>query len=856
VKAFVRPRPLRVAYLVSENEHWSVMLDAISDESFARWAGRFFLIIPCVDGSIVSAYLPWLKLYDPDVIYSYVELNDEKLAEIDADLRPSYFVTHDFRHYPEANRHSLRPKLPTPPLTALSVIGRMGRASLGANQNKIALVDTQLNGPPSSLLQQNFGCYGQSLDHWPLDPDIREHVDTLTFVSPEIQNDPRLQPRAQGDLVSTEADLLGAIAERRDLVGMAQLSAIFAPRLEISGAAWSRSATIVVGDTFADRLAFWNGLCLSPVWLGGSLSTLIVSQDDLSDPARFDQIVAIARKRIHFPQSGNAAFTSFVLRSASVAADELTKISARFQASDRFNRYTSEPIGSLETLVPSADALNRARFTDPGAHFQPVDWHETKIQDRTFRPFMALPRHLRDIPLLPGRARAGLWQIDLNIQREVDHSSFQNTQHVWILPRRLRMEGAFAGTYQPARTFPICRSRTTLAGLLSLTGGVNGQLPEITVPTDETVFRHAICAPREISITGRMEAVPKPGLAYQIRPSDKGRYLTALLRMSSTIHRANEIFLSGFWKDQFDRLGATPKITVERVAKVSKQLERRLQGRDPGSADGLQILARLVIAEARNERIPDSYLRFDHLRKRFDEFRAAHGQARPGDEPTEEWLEYETKSLALSTQYLCKQGILHQGYAWRCLQCYNSNWESLEDIKPAIVCEVCGQTEQSPVDHAWHFKLNGFVFRGLQEHGLLPLVWCLGKCAARVNNSFFYLPPHDFYFTPDSYDAGKRDAEVDLLMVCDGEVRMIEAKLSDGRVDITKMVDTAKLLRPDVVVLAVMEEMSDSLKAKLDDLRQQLVGTSIRAELMTLEPDDIETSPKLPTGTSVQWRYI
>ena len=45
-KAFLRPRPVRVAFLVNEHEHWRSMFDAIMAYSYGRWGGRFSLLIP------------------------------------------------------------------------------------------------------------------------------------------------------------------------------------------------------------------------------------------------------------------------------------------------------------------------------------------------------------------------------------------------------------------------------------------------------------------------------------------------------------------------------------------------------------------------------------------------------------------------------------------------------------------------------------------------------------------------------------------------------------------------------------------------------------------------------------------
>ena len=216
---------------------------------------------------------------------------------------------------------------------------------------------------------------------------------------------------------------------------------------------------------------------------------------------------------------------------------------------------------------------------------------------------------------MPPAVKQGLWQLDLDIERAVDHSWVQNVQHHWRLPRRLRMVGAFTRGYQLHGMSASCMPRATAGGLLSITCGIDGTLPEINVPTDEAAFRYAICAVRDWWPFVRSQDKPKPGLALDMRPSDKGRYLTALLRMSGDIHRAREIFLSQFWKERFELLGATPKATDERIAVVTQRLRKRFKGGQIASDDEWMRLANLVLAEARSERFPSRYLKFDDLRK-------------------------------------------------------------------------------------------------------------------------------------------------------------------------------------------------------------------------------------------------
>jgi hypothetical protein len=393
--------------------------------------------------------------------------------------------------------------------------------------------------------------------------------------------------------------------------------------------------------------------------------------------------------------------------------------------------------------------------------------------------------------------------------------------------------------------------RATTDGLLSLACGIDSILPEINVPTDEIAFHHALCFKRDWWPFVRGQGDPKPNPALEMRPSDKGRYLTALLRMSGDIHRAKEIFLSRFWKERFERLGATSKATDERLAAATQRLRKRFRGGQIASDEEWTRLASLVLAEARAERFPSRYLKFDDLRTEFDAYRNDYwAKQSPGTARDEEWDEHEKRSLASSAKYLCQREILHQGHEWRCRQCFNSNWVSLDELKRVMVCEVCGRNQPAPVDDSWHFRMNGFVLEGLREHGLLPVIWCLAKCAERADTSFFYLDPHELFYARESADKGQPDAELDLLIVVDGMVRLAEAKASGQRINIVKTAELAKRVRPDVVTLAVMETGSPALMAKVTELQQHLAGTDIAADLMTLQPGDIDDSPVLPTGTS------
>jgi hypothetical protein len=94
LKGWARPRPLRVAFLVEEDEHASLTLDGIFADCYARWGGRFSLIVPCFQGRITPSYWPWLEAYDPDIVYSYVPLTRTGVLEVHERLSPAEYTFH------------------------------------------------------------------------------------------------------------------------------------------------------------------------------------------------------------------------------------------------------------------------------------------------------------------------------------------------------------------------------------------------------------------------------------------------------------------------------------------------------------------------------------------------------------------------------------------------------------------------------------------------------------------------------------------------------------------------------------------------------------------------------------------
>src|SRR5262249_38486229 len=197
------------------------MLEAIVANCHGRWGGRFSLLVPCEEGQIRAVYVPWLKAYDPDIIYSYVDLTDSQVERLHERFYPSFLVRHHFYDDAKHDKHAYRPNLPLAPLTSLSVSLIAARGNAIAEPQPVTLVDSHPSAPDSAFLQDNFGFYHNSLNPWPLPHDMADYVRTLTVVPSAVRSDRSLMPRAEGEAIDSELAMLRQISERRNLIGLA-----------------------------------------------------------------------------------------------------------------------------------------------------------------------------------------------------------------------------------------------------------------------------------------------------------------------------------------------------------------------------------------------------------------------------------------------------------------------------------------------------------------------------------------------------------------------------------------------------------------------------------------------------------
>jgi hypothetical protein len=446
--------------------------------------------------------------------------------------------------------------------------------------------------------------------------------------------------------------------------------------------------------------------------------------------------------------------------------------------------------------------------------------------------------------------------IDLAIDRLNDHSRFANVRNKWRLPRRLRLEKAFKVECQDEhpQSYGERVSRVSRQGYFALPQSHEHRSLTITIPNDIETFRTGLCIDTEWFPFERRKESPRGRQRYAYaEPSDKGRYLLAVLEQFETLPDAFDVLMNGYWRDVLISLGADPveKNTGLRSELIST-LRKRL-GRPKGdlmfsSETELDRLARESIRFGRMAGKSDRFVDYGTLLKRWKALLDDDLEA--DTHLTEEDKAHygNSRDLDRSIQHLCQRQILFQGREWQCRSCFNRNWTTVDAMRSTLECQICRQTEPAPVSSDWHFRANSFVLEAYREQGVEAVIWALWRLWYSAHDSFYFAPSMWLW---ESYPRTRKDGpdiEVDALAVVDGRLYLCEAKSSSGldKRQIEQLFSAATRIRPDVLLIACMDEVTPSLRTSAEELRSRL-GVEIKVELLEFQADALERNSILPS---------
>jgi len=755
IEAKASNRPVKIAYLVPFDDapHTHMNLDAVFFESYTRWAGAYTLVVPAKPQEFLAdGYGQWLKHYDPDFVYSYVELDAAFVDQLDHLCCPIAFLKHEKwdRKDREIEWRSFLPRWDhyIQPISSISTI--QSPASYPQfpyeERPREPTVFTHYGiEPVNRFLADNFGT---AFDLHHVTHAIPGFFKTLCLVPPDLPTN----VVAGTERCTSTLEALRAITDRKatPIARLAMVNSAGIPRPESLG--WAFAFRLFIGSTPLDRIHFWN--CRH---LGNSWST--TSNALILEPAFFEDVELVKQlgqylNKNNFLGHGNGPYQAEI-HSSGVAVDVLSTIR------DKLIPHTWNAVRVSQTF--NAPAVPSPKDLDERVHDKATDITTLKLTEDYSEITASEPAHFIYIPpQLRGHAR-GQWVVELSIQRHNNLSRYSNVVDTWTLPRRRKI----------ARAFTERLAKPTFGGLLALVPTTEGfpfrshaikdtSAYEIHLPTDETFFRHLALEYFRYPEDDLRAAIPRAGYV-DLAISDKGQNLRGVISLFDHLSTAYGILTNKFWR------------TVLAEAKEDST--------KPLTFEWNKLDSLIPNDDGTVQRVTQE-LHFDNV-----------GTTK----------KYLHASLTDTLEHLVRLNVFYQVAHWRCKYCGYSNSRSFDNMKIKNTCDICATEYFVPIDIEWQYELNDFVHRSLQKHSGLPVLWTLGFLQDRLHmGSFWYLPEVDLFERDDDPESKN---EIDILCMVDGAFYAVEAKRSAsvflnkaGGID--KFVRMIGLLRTDVALLA------------------------------------------------------
>ncbi|QND14503.1 hypothetical protein HB775_11950 [Rhizobium leguminosarum bv. trifolii] len=578
-RAHATPRPLRVVYLVPPNPSHA-LLDAIFDESMARWGGRRTPII-ITDGAAISA-ADWhfLDLWDADIVYSYKSLDGNLRDRIAHCLAPAIIEVHRVVE-DQDDSYAFRPRMEQldRSLKAISVVPRLARLQEVRRDPIYEVLDKEPGSEIGRDLADSFGFLSNNSIHANLSPYARR----LSFqeVGQEKQT-----PRARGDDMTSHISDVAALEDRLSKDGRllfpSQMSDMFCPYLNVLGSfntSWEDRLTLVVGDDQADRLLYWNSIHrYRTLDIFKSSQIFRFGFDRFQDglPAWIDHLCGGVRNYRRL--DGNGAANVQII-SSSVDVETLEEIS-RVVGGRSGTMSSFHKIAASEVFEPITKKDPRKEYEHSTMLWPAWLWRDMKVTQsvRIDRNEIDLPcvrpRHTEDFPL--GPTTVGSWVCDLDVERTEDHSRYSNVIHHWMFPRRLALHKAVRiEHYGPSGPNLIPPYRPTERGCLSLWDDPQWRRPTVRLPQDIPAFYEALVLhhPNSIAEQKHFDREGPYARINSVGLSDKGRDLLGVFKFFRNLNEAATFLTNPYILSIISKL--SPTDTSQDASRISDRVPGR-----------------------------------------------------------------------------------------------------------------------------------------------------------------------------------------------------------------------------------------------------------------------------------------
>ncbi len=804
-------RPLRIAFLIDPAHTSDELLNSIIEFCLEKWGGRYYPIIPCDGSSITQSYWSLLEFVDPDIIYSFVNLDKSLIEKFEFSISPFGFYV---RVPDENNRaifHGSDLENPLPNEFLIKDIHRVFRAPFYSMKNQLSVFKMDSKNNNYSFILRNFGYLKYLLeiymklgdDKWSIElKDEYKEIDAF-----EIDTDRDL------------SDILQEISNKRNLIYPIFLSEIPGSLPPSDYGDRDRGFLIGIGDDIQTYLYLWNRIHILDEHLRRNLSQILIPDYVFKNPDELESIKELMKNNIYQDSSGT---NDLRIISSSKSREELADIVDFFKKDTYWRidiKCSSEdfefPTIKKDKIIPISykQSGNIHNFNDSTTFIPNIGPIPTESK-HSFHSFH--------------------WMIDIDLPYRPELFFYTNIGYLWKLPRR------------PGITYLFNKnlSRITSQGSISFIASSNEKSIQISIPTEKTVFWHLI-SPYYHYRYKRDVRQRKETEYKNIGFSDKGRYLSGVLDLFPSLWHAHRCFSNNFWRNIFYYLSnikqKKEKNQLKQLQnKVRKAYDRAIKNY-PANADKTSELLSSYLQNLMREEKYERPITFDYFYDLAKKERKAFLSTIEKKEQfnyTDEELKTELRE---AIQDLIDSNIIFQGIRPRCHHCGFRNWYDLSEVKTDLVCKGCHARFKFPAESQWFYKLNELIKRTMLYQGVLATLMCLGHLLEDSRESFIFIPSICLF---KEYDEQDPTAELDIVCISDGDFIIGEVKNSAklfSIMDFNKIEEVAIKIRPDKIIIFAFEGPYDNAIRLTDNLKEKMKSYDI--EVKFIRPWDYINEP-------------
>lgn len=565
-------RPKRVAFLVNPEETNEDELNEIFSYCQGVWGGGYNIIIPATSKEIAH---DWWKLFvsiDPDIVYSFLELDDYLIERINRHILPSKII-----EITPARKEQRGSSIDPFEIRALGIedIPRFMWANRGIIREPhfFYIKKSWKKTPYLSFILRNFGIL----------PDVLAMNEAFHGVPHEIID-------ASKGTANEIFNKLLPIAERCTIpADLCQLYA--APHFAFKQEPFFDGFHLVVGDHPLDVIYHWNHSLTSRQYNGRD--TLWLSEEQCSDTDLL-QLVGKWIQKTFWAQNRYGKIISY-----SVDKSKLKALADTMKGIVNFGF-------KIEVLRPD-------RYPSPdGTHLLKLGMaHQT--EQVSMSENQGLVGFQRPLFLFKGHPQFG-WMVDLEIQYHPErYAIYTNARPNWQLPKRLGLAQKFFDYKM--------ESRIVKGGQVSVAVTTEDRTIKFKVPSDLDVVWTYL--DKRYTNIDRKRSSGKARFT-DLYVSDKGRYLQGLLRLFGSIYGVCHFFEDPFWRHILLLMAGvnnSAKKTSNSCPECGKEIEKTIETNGkPLTIDNIkhafgELRGKALKEDSKDNNYWQIYDRFDDLKE-------------------------------------------------------------------------------------------------------------------------------------------------------------------------------------------------------------------------------------------------